>query len=399
MGDAMLERKPLIRAFQDANAAVLDLVGAMSLLRALSVVPLHEMSECELLAQALKVLVLNQDLERCSVYLLESGELVNAGGLDWADLVGLEARGSRTEPRRFQLGEGLIGLAAQTGKLQHCRCCSDDPRFVPDGAAVACAGAVIAVPIRAHGDTLGVLNASHPHADFFGEAHERTLQVFANFLGQMIVSQRLLAKMDGLVKERTLQLEQALAEAEALKRRYAELSVVDELTGLHNRRYFFPEARAAVERALRYGRPFSLLLLDVDHFKLINDTYGHAAGDDVLRLIAARLCEESREADVLARFGGEEFILALPETDLDGARSLAERIRTSLRAQPWRTDGSGRITVSVGIAHQPAGANAARENAQQMLERLIREADKALYFGKHHGRDQCQYFPDIADLA
>ncbi len=102
----------------------------------------------------------------------------------------------------------------------------------------------MAIPIHANGETIGVLNVSHPHAGFFGDSRERTLQVFASFLGQMIVNQRLLARMDRLVKERTEQLEQAL------KRRYAELSVV-----VHNRRHFFPEARATVSRALRYGHP------------------------------------------------------------------------------------------------------------------------------------------------
>ncbi|MCK9532559.1 MAG: sensor domain-containing diguanylate cyclase [Thiohalobacteraceae bacterium] len=393
----MPKEKPFVRAFQEVNATVLDLVSAMSLLRALSVLPLQHVSERQLLAQALQVLVLNQDLERCSIYLLEGDVLVNAGGLDWADLVHAATAEPQAEPRRFRLGEGLVGLAAQSGELQNCRSTDDDPRFYRAGESTdEMAGSVIAVPIHAHGETIGVVNASHPHRGFFGEAHERTLQVFANFLGQMILSRRLLAQMDGLVQERTAQLEQALAEARALKRRYAELSVIDELTGLHNRRHFFPTARAAVERALRYGVPFSLLLMDVDHFKLINDTYGHAAGDEVLRLIAAKLRKESREADVLARFGGEEFILALPETDLEGARTLAERIRTGIRAQSGATGGA--VTMSLGIAHLPAGQGV-DENAQQTLERLIREADKALYYSKRHGRDQCWYFPDIADLA
>ena len=388
---------PFVRAFQEVNATVLDLVGAMSLLRALSVLPLQHVSERKLLARALQVLVLNQDLDRCSIYLREGDELVNAGGLDWADLVHTPIAEPRVELRRFRLGEGLVGLAAQSGELQNCRSTDDDPRFCRAGEpSDEKAGSVIAVPIHAHGETIGVVNASHPHSGFFGEAHERTLQVFANFLGQMILSRRLLATMDGLVQERTAQLEQALAEAQALKRRYAELSVIDELTGLHNRRHFFPTARAAVERALRYGGPFSLLLMDVDHFKLINDTYGHAAGDEVLRLIAAKLRKESREADVLARFGGEEFVLALPETDLEGARALAERIRLGIRAQSGDTGGA--VTMSLGIAHLPSSERL-EESAQQVLERLIREADKALYFSKEHGRDQCRYYPEIAELA
>lgn len=101
-------------------------------------------------------------------------------------------------------------------------------------------GSLISLPIKASGEVLGVLNVSHPHAGFFTETHERSLVIFANFLGQMLVNNRLLNSMEQMVRERTRQLEQTLADAEALKRRYAELSVIDELTGLHNRRFFFP---------------------------------------------------------------------------------------------------------------------------------------------------------------
>ncbi|MGE0080228.1 MAG: diguanylate cyclase [Thiohalomonadaceae bacterium] len=386
----------LAQAFRQANATFLDMVDAMSLLRALSTVPLHDITESELLHQALRVLALNQHLERCSVFLLEGEELVNAAGLDWADLVGLGAAERRYAPRRFRVSEGLVGMAAASGRLQHCRRASEDPRFVDRGCVESEAGAVIAVPVQANGETIGVLNVSHPHVDFFGETHERALQVFASFLGQMIVNHRLLAKMDALVKERTEQLEQALDEAQTLKRRYAEWSMLDELTGLHNRRHFFPEARAAVDRALRYGHPFSVLLIDVDHFKQINDTLGHAAGDGVLRDVAALLLAQVRESDVLARFGGEEFVLALPETELEGARALAERIRLAVRSEALCPRA---LTVSIGIAHRPVQPGAAGESAGEILERLIREADKALYFGKHHGRDQCRYYPEIADRA
>lgn len=384
----------LAQALREANANFLEMLDAMSLLRALSRLSLHDIAEEELLRQALQILAQNQDLERCSVFLLKGEELVNAAGLDWADLVGVAGEDRQHVTRRFLIGEGLVGVAAATGRLQHCRCASEDPRFVHGGCIKGEAGAIIAVPIQANGETIGVLNVSHPHADFFGETHERALQVFASFLGQMIVNHRLLAKMDALVRERTEQLERALADAQALKHRYAEWSLLDELTGLHNRRHFFPEARSAVERALRYGHPFSVLLIDVDHFKQINDTLGHAAGDRVLREVAALLRRQVRETDVLARFGGEEFVLALPETELDGARTLAERIRLAVCNGSF---GQRTLTVSIGIAHRPAHHDDAGDGAGAILERLIREADKALYFGKHHGRDQCCYYPEIAD--
>lgn len=393
--DNEFDNKSLIEAYKDLNAGFIDLVGAMSLLRALSTISLEGLTEQKLLAKALRVLVLNQDLERCSIFLLTEGRLVNAAGLGWADLIGLPQRPAGGHPASFAPGEGVIGMAASTGKLQHCRNCRSDPRFVSRELTGATVGSLIAVPIRANGETIGILNVSHPHPDFFTGGHERTLQVFANFLGQLMVGRRLLARMDSLVQERTEQLEQALEEAESLKQRYADLSLIDDLTGLHNRRFFFPEAHAALSRALRYGTPFSVILLDLDHFKLINDTCGHACGDNVLRRFAELLRHHCREADILARFGGEEFVVALPDTDLEGGRHLAERVRLQMKLTQWPMEGRHmQVTASLGLSCTDP-AQGPGERADMVLERLIREADQALYFGKHNGRDRCCLYPEI----
>jgi len=220
------------------------------------------------------------------------------------------------------------------------------------------------------------------------------LLIYANFLGQMLVNNRLLNSMERQVRERTRQLEQTLADAEALKRRYAELSVVDELTGLHNRRFFFPEARAALARSMRYKKHFCLLLLDIDHFKQVNDNFGHRVGDEVLCKVAELFRQMVREADILVRFGGEEFIIALPDTGLEGAKLLAERMLEKVRGERWDIDGHAiATTVSVGISclgDKDSG------DSQVLLDRLVSEADQALYFGKHHGRDQCRSYAEIA---
>jgi diguanylate cyclase (GGDEF)-like protein len=397
MGDTSLPSESLIQAYRDLNLEFMDMVGSLSVLRSLSTLSLAGLTEAQLIAKALEVLMLNQDLERCSVFLLEEGRLVNAGGKDWDDLIGARRAGDSPECRCFALNEGLIGIAAATGELQHSRDCLQDPRFVaPDHGKAAGVGSLIAVPVRANGETIGVLNVSHPHTRFFSVGHERALAVFANFLGQMIVTRRLLTQMDNLVKERTGDLQQALNDAVALKRRYAEMSTVDELTGLHNRRHFFPAARQALAGALRNGTPFSVILLDLDYFKQLNDTYGHAGGDQALTQFAAVLRDECREADLLARFGGEEFILALPGTDAAGAAMVAERIRVAAKA--WRGQmpgGTMRMSVTLGISCL-AEKGEAEHAAHAVLERLIREADQALYFGKESGRDQYRLFQDIA---
>lgn len=390
-----MDTLPFIESFREINDSFVKLIGSLSALRGLSTLRVYGQSEGQLLDSALAVLMQNQDLERCSVFLLQEGRLVNAAGLDWADMLGMHS--SMEQLRKpcygsFAVGEGLVGLTAQTGVLQHSRNCQKDPRFLtdcPDGTPVEIQiGSLVSVPVKASGELLGVLNVSHPHVEFFSEAHERALFIFANFLGQMLLNNRMLGDMERLVRERTQQLEQTLADAESLKRRYAELSVIDDLSGLHNRRFFFPEARAALARSLRYKRGFCLLLLDLDHFKRINDVYGHRVGDEALVRSAALLKQQCREVDVLARFGGEEFVIALPDTELDGAMQVATRIRLAIKEANWQIDGHDipEQTITIGIACLPEREQA---DAQQVLERLLNEADKALYSGKQHGRDQC----------
>ncbi len=159
------------------------------------------------------------------------------------------------------------------------------------------------------------------------------------------------------------------------------LSYHDELTGLQNRRGFIEAAEEAVSRSIRYGRPLSALLLDVDHFKQVNDTYGHAAGDRVLSRLARVMSGEVRDCDVLGRLGGEEFGVLLPETGQQGALQLAERIRE--RVAEMVVDDEGYrlwITVSIGVAGMDAGVGG--------VDGLLRAADDALYTAKNGGRDR-----------
>jgi len=243
---------------------------------------------------------------------------------------------------------------------------------------------------------IGVFLACHPADEFFSISNERNLVIYCNFLGQMIMNNRLLHSMDEMVNERTQQLQLALDEASELKRRYEELSIIDELTQLHNRRFFFPEARAALAQAMRYKKDFALLMMDVDYFKLINDRYGHSTGDDVLRDIAAALKAEAREVDILARCGGEEFILALPETDEHGARVMAERIRDKIKSLHWQVN-KNEIAVSITIGITQLG-NQSHHDYVGLLDELILQADQALYHGKANGRDQFNAFSNITCL-
>jgi diguanylate cyclase (GGDEF)-like protein len=161
------------------------------------------------------------------------------------------------------------------------------------------------------------------------------------------------------------------------------LSVIDDLTGLHNRRFFEVELRREVERARRFDRHLSLVLVDVDHFKDYNDTFGHRAGDDALRRVATCLAAAaSRRLDAVTRYGGEEFAVLLAETDADGARLVAERAREAVAASSGLRR---RLTVSAGVA-STRGAASERED-------LVLRADAALYQAKHDGRDCVRVVP------
>jgi diguanylate cyclase (GGDEF)-like protein/PAS domain S-box-containing protein len=164
--------------------------------------------------------------------------------------------------------------------------------------------------------------------------------------------------------------------------RLKDLSIRDGLTGLLNHKEFHRRLRDELERSRHYGHPFSLLMLDLDHFKDINDTYGHLAGDEALCSVALLIQEEARVVDVVARYGGEEFAVILPETSAMGALDLAERIRRIVAGQKI-TCASGlavSVTISIGVAVFPDDASSE--------EKLIAQADAALYTAKRTGRNR-----------
>jgi two-component system cell cycle response regulator len=162
-----------------------------------------------------------------------------------------------------------------------------------------------------------------------------------------------------------------------------ELAVTDQLTGLHNRRYMEGQLDALVRRAVAGGgEPVALLVIDIDHFKKINDSFGHAVGDEVLREFAVRLASNVRAMDLPVRFGGEEFVVVMPETELVDAQRIAERIRLHVAGSPFRVlDGEELLTVTISI-----GVAASLPTDDQA--RLIKRADDAMYEAKAHGRNQ-----------
>jgi len=160
----------------------------------------------------------------------------------------------------------------------------------------------------------------------------------------------------------------------------------DPLTGLDNRRVFNRAMDTEIDRVKRYGEAFSVLVVDVDHFKKVNDTYGHPAGDKVLKELAERMQTALRDVDQVARLGGEEFGAILPCTAGTGARVAAERLRASIEGKPFFVDGIDLpVTVSVG------GVTLTKETTLTDGEEIFSAADKALYEAKRKGRNQVRW--------
>ena len=162
-----------------------------------------------------------------------------------------------------------------------------------------------------------------------------------------------------------------------------EAAITDALTGLHNRRYMETHLATLAEQASSRGKPLALMMLDIDYFKSINDNYGHDAGDDVLREFAVRIRKSIRGIDLACRYGGEEFVIVMPETDLHVAGMIAERLRRAIAGEPFAINkGSKRITVTISVGLSTL------ERKGEAVSDVLKRADDALYRAKHDGRNR-----------
>lgn len=216
------------------------------------------------------------------------------------------------------------------------------------------------------------------------------LLIMTNVVGfcALLRLENLQRKQFGLLQKERGQNHHLLKEIALRKDLEAQLRMVaerDSLTGLNSRSHFMKRAKALLERSQSEKKPFSLFMIDVDHFKSINDTWGHTHGDWVLTKIAEACAQSLRPTDVIGRFGGEEFIVALPDTGPDDAQIVAERLKKKVAELPLKVEMSEiRLSVTIGIAF------ASTEDAD--LESLIMRADQTLYVGKRDGRNRIVMF-------
>ncbi len=176
-------------------------------------------------------------------------------------------------------------------------------------------------------------------------------------------------------------------------RKLARLAVTDELTGLYNRRYFFEVVQSQMALGTRHGFKIACLLLDIDHFKQVNDAFGHAAGDEILKKTGAILNTSRRDGELLARLGGEEFVICLFNTDSESSLLAAEKFRNLIKAHDFSSPlhPPARLTVSIGIAVYP-------QKHKLTIDDLIRAADKAMYLSKSDGRDRVTIYEESGEL-
>jgi len=217
--------------------------------------------------------------------------------------------------------------------------------------------ALMAVPMISRGRVIGTMETRSPRVGAFLEQDEKILSILAG--------------------SAALAIENAI-----LHKKTEELTIVDELTGLYNYRYFTRKLKTEVRRAERYTQPLSLLMIDIDWFKRYNDTYGHLFGNLVLQDLALRIKESVREVDEVCRYGGEEFVVILPQTKKEDAQMIGERIRQRVGEEDFMDEQENtkvRITVSVGVASYPENGRTSKE--------LIERMDQALYLAKGEGKN------------
>lgn len=260
--------------------------------------------------------------------------------------------GEGERPMEFERGEGVLGWVVENGQPARIDDVEHDARWVrADGQSFAIRS-IMAEPLWSSGEVIGVLAVTSPARAAFDDAKQLLLRLLANCSAPPIERARL-----------------------------RRLAMFDDITMAFNHRYLFPRVVEEMERASRSGGDLSLLYMDLDHFKKVNDVHGHAVGDAVLRMFADRVRRAVRRVDVLVRRGGEEFVLIMPQTSVTQAHATATRIQQTLHSEPFDIEGGPSIpqTVSIGVATW---------DKHESPDQLERRADVAMYEAKRLGRDR-----------
>jgi diguanylate cyclase (GGDEF)-like protein len=275
------------------------------------------------------------------------------------------AMGGEKGKIRIPKGEGIAGKVADLGEPMLVENIEQDPRIGKKSRSRYKTSSFVSVPLKTEQRIMGVLNLTDKTTgEAFNEEDLQLAQAFATHAVAVLERVALSEQMDKLKK----------------------LSITDDLTGLLNRRYLLDRMEEEISRSQRYNRQMSVLMLDLDHFKQFNDNFGHPTGDRILEGVAVTIMNSIRTIDIAARYGGDEFVVVLPETDTGMALLIAERLRSSIAETPpvaVRDSASPlRLTVSIGIACCPQHS--------ATVEGLLKCVDEALYRAKDKGKNRTE---------
>jgi len=258
----------------------------------------------------------------------------------------------------FGTGEGISGWVLAHGEPARVVDVRKDERYVPHPQQGFAIRSMVVEPLMSEGAPIGVLSVSSPEVNSFSQTDELLARLLAN-----------------------------CSVAPIQRARLERLAVTDDLTVTFNARYLSTRLVEEIERARRAGTALSVLWMDLDHFKRVNDTHGHAAGDQVLRAFADRVRAATRRVDILVRRGGEEFVLLMPSTSGAQAKVIAERVRATVGDAPIELADRARVTqtVSIGVVTW---------NGRETPEALQQRADETMYYAKQRGRNRVESSPD-----
>ena len=318
---------------------------------------LNEVKEPEVLYETIVDMSAHlTDAERGSLMLIENGK---------SYLTVKAAKGINKKllkEIKIKIGEGVAGKVFGEGVPLIVYDIERDERVLLPRKPSYKTGSFISIPLKIGEKAIGVLNISDKiKGEVFSQEDMALLRSFASYAS--------------IALERSIYYR--------LVAHLKELSITDSLTGLFNKRYFEERFFEELQRSERHNLSFSVAMIDIDDFKVFNDTEGHLAGDEVLKNIANVVKESTRVIDIIARFGGEEFAIIMPQTEKDEAFFVAERIRKSVKEQlphTWRAFPKENITITAGVATFPSDGRGMKD--------LIRNADRALYRGKREGKDR-----------
>jgi diguanylate cyclase (GGDEF)-like protein len=261
----------------------------------------------------------------------------------------------------FDVDEGIVGRVFQSGEQWVIEDVSKETAYTSYKGRRTTSGCLVSLPLASGEDRLGVINFGRELLPAFSQDTVKLFETISNLIVVAIQNTKLY--------ERT-----------------RELAIHDELTGLYNRRFIFQLLESEWDRSRRFDDPLSVILLDIDHFKKLNDTFGHLAGDDVLKEVAVVLEDSIRRTDTAGRYGGEEFLVLLPKTDETQALSVAEKIRSALEARDLSIDSS--VTISAGVC-------STTHKLGHRCADLVAAADSMLYRAKRQGRNRVLSYAEL----